>query len=152
MPPRVFALSQRCPAAAVSPGEHTGGRRILVPMSKRTVVAGVVWVVLSALAFAKDPILGSVVLIFGACIVVVVQLASSWDDHPDYEAREKVRAQRRQAKWHRNAGSREKDAARYAAHQARQAAKGGTTDRTRSTDRLATGGTGEDRTGADTTS
>jgi hypothetical protein len=89
-------------------------------MSKRTVVAGVVWVALSVLAFLVDPILGSCVLIFGAIGVVVVQLASTWDEHPDYQAREVVRARRRKAKWERNAGKREKDAARYAAHQARK--------------------------------
>ena len=92
-------------------------------MSKRTVVAGVVWVVLSVLAFTVDPILGAVVLIFGAAGVVVVQLASSWDDHPDFEARELARSRRRKARWERNSGSREKDAAKYAAHQARQVAK-----------------------------
>ena len=92
-------------------------------MSKRTVVAGVVWVLLTVLAFTVDPILGALVLIFGAAGVVVVQLASSWEDHPDFEARELVRARRRKQKWERNAGKREKDAARYAAHQARQAEK-----------------------------
>ena len=92
-------------------------------MSKRTVVAGVVWVALSVLAFSVDPILGAFVLIVGAAGVVVVQLASTWDEHPDFEAREQARSRRRKAKWERNAGSREKDAARYAAHQARQAAK-----------------------------
>jgi hypothetical protein len=92
-------------------------------MSKWTLVAGVVWVVLSVLAFAEDPILGAVVLIFGAAAVLVVQLASTWDEHPDFEARELARSRRRKAKWERNAGPREKDAARYAAHQARQAAK-----------------------------
>ena len=110
-------------------------------MSKRTIVAGVVWVVLSVLAFTVDPILGALVLIFGAAGVVVVQLASSWDDHPDFEAREAARARRRKAKWERNADSREKDAARYAAHQARQAAK-----------RSTTGPGTTDRTDADTTS
>ena len=89
-------------------------------MSKRTVVAAAVWVVLSVLAFLVDPILGAGVLIFGAIGVVVVHLASTWDQHPDFEARELVRAQRRKAKWDRNAGRREKDAARYAAHQARK--------------------------------
>jgi ABC-type protease/lipase transport system fused ATPase/permease subunit len=92
-------------------------------MSKRTVVAGALWVVLSVLAFLVDPILGACVLIFGAILVVVVQLASTWNEHPDYEARELVRAQRRKEKWERSAGKREKDAARYAAHQARQAEK-----------------------------
>jgi ABC-type protease/lipase transport system fused ATPase/permease subunit len=89
-------------------------------MSKRTVIAGAGWVVLTVLAFLVDPILGACVLIFGAICVVVVQLASTWDEHPDFEAREAVRARRRKAKWERNAGRREKDAARYAAHQARK--------------------------------
>ena len=92
-------------------------------MSKRTVVAGAVWALLSVLAFLVDPILGACVLIFGGIGVVVVQLASSWDEHPDFEARELVRARKRKQKWERNAGRREKDAARYAAYQARQAAK-----------------------------
>ena len=92
-------------------------------MSKRTIVAGVVWVLLSVLAFTVDPVLGAVVLIFGAAGVVVVQLAGSWDQHPDFEARELARSRRRKAKWERTAPAREKDAARYAAHQARQAAK-----------------------------
>ena len=92
-------------------------------MSKWTVLAGVVWVALTVLAFTVDPILGALVLIFGAAGVVVVQLASSWDQHPDFEARELARSRRRKAKWERTAPTREKDAARYAAHQARQAAK-----------------------------
>ena len=92
-------------------------------MSKRTVVAGVVWVVLTVLAFLADPILGAVVLIFGGAAVVVVQLSSTWSQHPDFEARELERARRRKLKWEANSGAREKDAARYAAHQARQAAK-----------------------------
>jgi len=92
-------------------------------MSKRTVIAGAVWVVLSVLAFLLDPVLGACVLIFGGIGVVVVQLASNWDSHPDFEARELDRARRRKVKWEQSAGAREKDAARYAAHQARQAAK-----------------------------
>jgi hypothetical protein len=91
-------------------------------MSKRTVVAGALWVVLTVLAFLVDPVLGASVLIFGAIGVVVVQLAGTWDEHPDFQARELARARRRKAKWDRNAGAREKDAARYAAHQARKRA------------------------------
>jgi len=87
-------------------------------MSKRTVVAGVVWVALTALAFTADPILGALVLIFGGIGVVVVQLSSTWDEHPDYEARELARARRRKVKWEKNAPKREKDAARYAAARA----------------------------------
>jgi N-acetyl-gamma-glutamylphosphate reductase len=89
-------------------------------MSKRTVVAGAGWVVLTVLAFLADPILGACVLIFGAIGVVVVQLSSTWDEHPDFEARELVRSRRRKEKWEKNKGPREKDAARYAAYQARK--------------------------------
>ena len=92
-------------------------------MSKRTVVAGAVWVLLTVLAFLADPVLGACVLIFGGIGVVVVQLASSWEEHPDFEARELDRARRRKVKWDKGAGAREKDAARYAAHQARLAEK-----------------------------
>jgi hypothetical protein len=92
-------------------------------MSKRTVVAGAVWVLLTTLAFLTDPVLGACVLIFGGIGVVVVQLASNWEEHPDFEARELDRARRRKAKWEKGASAREKDAARYAAHQARQAEK-----------------------------
>jgi hypothetical protein len=97
-------------------------------MSKRTVVAGAVWLVLIVLAFRLDPILGACVLIFGAIGVVVVQLASTWNEHPDFEARELARARRRKVKWEKNTGAREKDAARYAAHQARQAEKSRSAD------------------------
>jgi hypothetical protein len=92
-------------------------------MSKRTVVAGAVWVLLTVLAFLVDPVLGACVLIFGGIGVVVVQLAGNWDEHPDFEARELVRARKRKQKWEQDTGKREKDAARYAAHQARQAEK-----------------------------
>ena len=92
-------------------------------MSKRTIVAGTVWVALTVLAFGTDVILGAFLLIFGGAAVVVVQLSSTWSQHPDFEAREVARARRRKVKWEKNAPRREKDAARYAAHQARQAAK-----------------------------
>jgi hypothetical protein len=111
-------------------------------MSKRTVIAGVVWVVLTVLAFGTDPILGAVVLIFGAAAVVVAHLSSTWSQHPDFEARELARARRRKVKWDKNAGAREKDAARYAAHQARQAAKRAAEGRT------AQARTADDRTGS----
>jgi hypothetical protein len=96
-------------------------------MSKRAVVAGVVWIVLTVLAFLLDPILGACVLVFGGIGVAVVALGSSYDEHPDFEARELARARRRAAKreQHRakNKDAIEKDRARYAAHQAKLAAK-----------------------------
>lgn len=99
-------------------------------MSKRTVVAGALWVVLTVLAFLVDPILGACVLIFGAIGVVVVQLGATWNEHPDFEARELDRARRRKVKWDKGAKAREKDAARYAAAKAKKSAA------TRSTDRV----------------
>ncbi|MQA32650.1 hypothetical protein [Modestobacter roseus] len=92
-------------------------------MSKRTVVAGAAWLALTVLAFLADPILGAVVLIFGAIGVVMVQLASTWDEHPDFEAREQARAERRKVKWEANAPARDRDRERYQAHKARQAEK-----------------------------
>jgi hypothetical protein len=89
-------------------------------MSKRTLVAGALWVLLTVLAFLVDPILGACVLVFGAIGVIVVQLGSTWDEHPDYEARELQRARRRKVKWEKGAKAREKDTARYAAHQAKK--------------------------------
>ena len=92
-------------------------------MSKRVVVAGAVWVVLSVLAFLADPILGACVLLFGGIGVVVFQLAGTWEQHPDFEAREQQRAAKRKAKWDKNKDARERDAARFAEHKARQAEK-----------------------------
>ncbi len=96
-------------------------------MSKRAVVAGAVWVVLSVLAFGVDPILGACVLIFGGIGVAVVALSASYHQHPDFQARELARARRRAARReryelkHRDAIA--EDRARYAAHQAKLAAK-----------------------------
>ncbi|HEV7870051.1 MAG: uncharacterized protein JWR62_1237 [Modestobacter sp.] len=102
-------------------------------MSKRVVVAGLIWVVLSVLAFIVDPILGACVLVFGGIGVVVVALGSTYDQHPDFEARERARAARRKAKRERhqekNKDAIEADRARYAAHQAKLAAKREAADR-----------------------
>ena len=96
-------------------------------MSKRTVVAGALWVVLTVLAFLVDPILGACVLVFGGIGVAVVALGSTYDQHPDFEARELARAEKRAAKRQRhkveNKDAIEADRARYAAHQAKLAAR-----------------------------
>src|SRR3954452_15470635 len=94
------------PGPAHRNGTDTGG------MSKRVVVAGAVWVVLSVLAFLADPILGAFVLLFGGIGVVVVHLAGTWEQHPDFEAREQRRAVKRAAKWEKNKDAREHYAAR----------------------------------------
>ncbi len=102
-------------------------------MSQRVVVAGIAWIVLTVLAFLADPILGACVLVFGGIGVVVAALGSTYDQHPDFEARERARAARRKAKRERHA-EKNKDAiaadrARYAAHQAKLAAKQADGDR-----------------------
>src|SRR3712207_6703006 len=81
---------------------RTGSPRILVGMSKRVVVAGAAWVLLTVLAFLRDPILGAFVLVFGGIGVAVVALGSTYDQHPDFEARELARARRRKAKRERH--------------------------------------------------
>ena len=96
-------------------------------MSKRVVVAGVAWVLLTVLAFLLDPILGAFVLVFGGIGVAVVALGGTYDQHPDFEARELARARKRKVKRERhqekNKDAIEADRARYAAHQAKLAAK-----------------------------
>ncbi|MEU2348679.1 hypothetical protein [Modestobacter sp. NPDC049651] len=92
-------------------------------MRKWVAISWAVWAVASVLAFVKDPILGVCVLVFLGAVAVVLTMASGWDEHPDYETREQLRAERRAAKWERTKGSREKDAARYAAAKAKQAEK-----------------------------
>ena len=96
-------------------------------MSRWVVVSGVVWVAVTVLAFLIDPVLGAFVGIFGAAAVVVVALGSTYDQHPDFEARELARARKRAAKRARhrekNKDAIERDRARYAAHQAKLAAK-----------------------------
>jgi hypothetical protein len=102
-------------------------------MSKWAVVSGVVWVAVTVLAFLIDPVLGAFVGIFGAAAVVVVALGSTYDEHPDFEARELTRARKRAAKRARhrekNKDAIEQDRARYAAHQAKLAAKRETAER-----------------------
>ncbi len=96
-------------------------------MSKRVVVAGVSWVLLTVLAFLLDPVLGAFVLVFGGIGVAVAALSGTYDQHPDFEARELARARKRKAKRERhlekNKDAIEADRTRYAAHQAKLAAK-----------------------------
>jgi hypothetical protein len=50
-------------------------------------------------------------------------LARDWDRHPRYEEREQLRAEKRKMKFAQNSGARDKDRARWEAHQARQRQK-----------------------------
>ncbi|WP_091366225.1 hypothetical protein [Geodermatophilus telluris] len=94
-------------------------------MSKRLVLAGLIWAAVSALAFLG---LGNVIMaaglsVFGLVLLVVLAMAGDWEQHPDFEEREMYRAQRRAVRWQRGAGARARDRERWEAHQARRAAR-----------------------------
>ncbi len=94
-------------------------------MTKRLVLAGLIWAAVSALAFLG---LGIVIVaaglsVFGFVLLVVLAMASDWEQHPDFEEREMYRAQRRAARWQRGARARARDRERWEAHQARKTAR-----------------------------
>ena len=93
-------------------------------MSKWIAVAAAVVAACGVLAFlVLDPIVAAFVAILLVTGVIVAVLARDWDQHPTYEDREHLRAQRRKEKWDRKTDERARDRARWEAHQARQAAK-----------------------------
>jgi hypothetical protein len=88
----------------------------------RLVLWGGMVVALSVLAFVLlDPVLAAFVVILLLTGAVVAVAARDWDQHSTYEEREAVRARRRAEKWDRNSAARDRDRARWEAHQARQA-------------------------------
>jgi hypothetical protein len=94
--------------------------------------AGLLWiglVVLLAggyLAFrALDPILAAALVIVAATVLGMAALARNWDQHPGFEEREQVRAEKRRIKFAQSQGTRDKDRAKWEAHQARQRQKAG---------------------------
>ncbi len=96
--------------------------RILGGVTRRTVFWGTLVVAVSALAFRLlDPILAAFVAIVLVTAAVVAILASDWDRHSTYEEREAVRARRRAEKWERGTQARDRDRAKWQAHQAKQA-------------------------------
>ena len=106
---------------AAAPAERSGGGRVgpLLLCAAGITVAGVL-----ALVFL-DPILGAFLLIMGVTLLGIGAVARDWDRHPTYEDRELARARRRKEKWERGSAARERDRARWEAHQARQATKSG---------------------------
>lgn len=70
-----------------------------------------------------NPIIAAFVVIFAATVLVMAFVARNWDEHPSFEDREAVRATKRLEKWNRRQGARDKDRARWEAHQARQEKK-----------------------------
>jgi hypothetical protein len=91
-------------------------------VARRWLIGGGIWAVVTALAFLLiNWILALFVTIVGATVVVVLALAANWDEHSTFEQREAARAVKRREKWERNKDARERDRARWDAHQARQA-------------------------------
>jgi hypothetical protein len=106
----------------------TGRRRgpgTLVGVNRRLVLAGLIWAAVSVLAFVAlgNVIVATGLVVFGFVLIVVLAMASDWEQHPDFEEREMYRAQRRAVRWQRGAGARARDRERWEAHQARKAAR-----------------------------
>ena len=87
-------------------------------------LGAVAWAAGSVLAFlVLDPIVAAFLVILGGTAVVIAAVARDWDRHSTFEERELARARRRAEKWERTKGARDRDRARWEAHQARQARK-----------------------------
>lgn len=96
-----------------------GARRWAAP-----VLGAAVWAAGSVLAFGSlDPIIAAFLVILGGTAVIAAVLARDWDRHSTFEERELARARKRAEKWERNKDARDRDRARWEAHQARQARK-----------------------------
>ena len=92
--------------------------------SKRPLIGAIVWIVGSAVAFAVlDPVIAAFVCILGLTAVVVTFLSSDWVRSTSFEEREAERVRRRKEKWDAGAEARERDRARWEAHQARKAGR-----------------------------
>jgi hypothetical protein len=103
---------------------HRSGR-ILADVAKRWLAWTGVWGVVSALAFlVLYWVIALAVAIMGAIALLVAVMASDWDSHPSFDDRERERARRRKEKYARGSAAREKDRARWEAHQAKRASRG----------------------------
>ena len=88
----------------------------------RMVIWGALVAVVSVLAFLLlDPILAAFLVILVVTAAVIAYVARDWDQHSTYEEREAVRARKRGEKWDRNQAARDRDRARWEAHQAKRA-------------------------------
>jgi hypothetical protein len=87
------------------------------------VLAGLIWAAVTGVALVAggNLLLVSGMAVFGFVLLVVLAMASDWEQHPDFEERELARARRRREKWEANAGARARDRERWQAHQARKA-------------------------------
>ena len=93
-------------------------------MTKGIVLAGAGLTAFAVLAFLfVDPLLAAFLAIFGVVLLVIGWLMRDWDEHPSFEEREMERARRRAIKRERTRAARDRDRARWEAHQAKQARK-----------------------------
>ena len=92
--------------------------------SRGPLAGAVVWVAGSAVAFAAlDPVIAAFVCILGLTAVGIAFLSSDWVRSTSFEEREAERVRRRKEKWDAGAEARERDRARWEAHQARKAGR-----------------------------
>jgi hypothetical protein len=86
------------------------------------VIWGALLAAVSVLAFRLlDPILAAFLVILLVTGAVIAYVARDWDQHSTYEEREAARARKRAEKWDRNQAARDRDRAKWEAHQAKQA-------------------------------
>ena len=88
------------------------------------VVGAVLWILGSAAAFVLlDPVIAAFLCIIGLTLVAAAFLGSGWVRSTTFEEREAERVRRRKVKWEAGAAARERDRARWEAHQARKAGR-----------------------------
>ena len=95
----------------------------------RMVLWGALVAVVSVLAFVVlNPILAAFLVILLVTGAVMAVVARDWDQHSTFEEREAARARKRAEKWDRNQAARDRDRARWEAHQAKRTGSSGRTE------------------------
>jgi hypothetical protein len=90
-------------------------------VSKRWLVWSAVWAVVTAALFlVMNWVLALFVSIVGLTVLVVLVMASDWEQHSTFEERERIRAARRKEKFERSAAARARDREIWEAHRARE--------------------------------
>jgi hypothetical protein len=118
----VGGLGRRILGGVSPPGP--AGREAPRSRPKGPLIGAIAWILGSAVAFAVlDPILAAFLCILGLTAVGIAFLSSDWVRSTSFEEREAERVRRRKEKWDAGAEARERDRARWEAHQARRAAR-----------------------------
>jgi hypothetical protein len=116
---RPSAVLRRLPRILVGVSDEQTRSRPAGP-----VVAAVVWAVASAVVFVLlDVVIAAFLCILGLTAVALAFLSSDWVRSTTFEEREAERVRRRKAKWEAGEAARERDRARWEAHQARKAGR-----------------------------